>query len=155
MSLQIGSKAPNFALKDTDGNEVSLESMRGSNIVILFFPLAFTGVCTKELCLIRDTIKEYNNLEANVVAISVDSFFTLNEFKKRENYNFPLLSDFNKEASTAYGALYADFFGYNGVSKRSAFVVDKDGTIRYAEVLEAAKDLPNFEAVKETLSSLN
>lgn len=155
MSLQIGSKAPNFALKDTDGNEVSLESMRGSNVVVLFFPLAFTGVCTKELCMIRDTMKEYETLDANVVAISVDSFFTLNEFKKRENYNFPLLSDFNKEASTAYGALYEDFFGYNGVSKRSAFVVDKEGVIRYAEVLDVAKELPNFDAVKQTLASLN
>ncbi len=155
MSLQIGSNAPDFLLKDTDGNEVSLRSLSNKNTVVLFFPLAFTGVCTKELCQIRDTLKEYESLDANVVAISVDSFFTLNEFKKRENYNFPLLSDFNKEASTAYGAIYEDFFGYTGVSKRSAFVVDKTGVIRYAEVLDLAKELPNFEAVKQTLASLN
>jgi peroxiredoxin len=155
MIPQIGSKAPNFTLKDTDGNEVSLESMRGANLVLLFFPLAFTGVCTTELCMIRDTLKDYEGLDANVAAISVDSFFTLNEFKKRENYNFPLLSDFNKEVSTAYGALNEDFFGYKGVSKRSAFVVDREGVIRYAEVLDVAKELPNFDAVKQTLASLN
>jgi peroxiredoxin len=154
MSIQIGSVAPSFNLKDTDGNEVSLQSLQDKNVVVLFFPLAFTGVCTKELCLIRDTMKEYENLDANVVAISVDSFFTLNEFKKRENYNFPLLSDFNKEAATAYGAIYEDFFGYNGVAKRSAFVVDKKGIVRYAEVLELAKELPNFEAVRQTLADI-
>ncbi len=154
MSLQIGSVAPSFNLKDTDGNEVSLNSLQNKNVVVLFFPLAFTGVCTKELCMIRDTMKDYENLDANVVAISVDSFFTLNEFKKRENYNFPLLSDFNKEAATAYGAIYEDFFGYNGVAKRSAFVVDRGGKIRYAEVLEVAKELPNFEAVRQTLAGI-
>lgn len=152
MNLKVGDKAPDFKLKDTDGNEVSLSSMKGTSVVLLFFPLAFTGVCTKELCQIRDTMKDYETLDASVVAISVDSFFTLNEFKKRENLNFPLLSDFNKETSTAYGALYQDFFGYKGVSKRSAFVVDREGVIQYAEVLEAAKDLPNFEAVKQTLA---
>lgn len=154
MSIQIGSVAPSFNLKDTDGNEVSLQSLQDKHVVVLFFPLAFTGVCTKELCLIRDTMKEYENLDANVVAISVDSFFTLNEFKKRENYNFPLLSDFNKEAATAYGAIYEDFFGYNGVAKRSAFVVDKKGIVQYAEVLELAKELPNFEAVRQTLADI-
>lgn len=154
MSIQIGTKAPSFNLKDTDGNEVSLQSLQTKNVVVLFFPLAFTGVCTKELCMIRDTMKDYENLDANVVAISVDSFFTLNEFKKRENYNFPLLSDFNKEAATAYGAIYEDFFGYNGVAKRSAFVVDKKGMIRYAEVLDVAKDLPNFEALRQTLTDI-
>ncbi len=154
MSIQIGSVAPSFNLKDTDGNEVSLQSFQNKNVVVLFFPLAFTGVCTKELCMIRDTMKDYEQLDANVVAISVDSFFTLNEFKKRENYNFPLLSDFNKEAATAYGAIYEDFFGYNGVAKRSAFVVDRSGKIRYAEVLELAKEFPNFEAVRQTLADI-
>lgn len=154
MSIQIGSVAPPFNLKDTDGNEVSLQSLQTKNVVILFFPLAFTGVCTKELCMIRDTLKDYENLDANVVAISVDSFFTLNEFKKREQYNFPLLSDFNKEAATAYGAIYEDFFGYTGVAKRSAFVVDRKGIVRYAEVLEVAKELPNFEAVRQTLAEI-
>lgn len=153
MALQIGDTAPDFTLKNTDGKEVSLSSFKGSkNVVILFFPLAFTGVCTKELCATRDDIGSYNNLDAEVLAISVDSFFSLKQFKERDGYNFELLSDFNKDVSAAYGALYEDFLGYKGVSKRSAFVVDKEGTIKYAEVLENAGDLPNFDAVKTALS---
>jgi len=121
-----------------------------------FFPLAFTGVCTTELCTMRDDIASYNNLDAEILAVSVDSLFTLEKFKAEQNLNFPLLSDFNKNVSRAYGALYEDFvLDMKGVSKRSAFVIDKIGTVQYAEVLESAGDLPNFSAVKETLSSLN
>jgi peroxiredoxin len=103
----------------------------------------------------RDNMADYQKLNAEVVAISVDSPFTLGKFKGEQNLDFPLLSDFNKEASTAYGALYDDFFGMKGVAKRSAFVIDKDGAVRYAEVLDNAGNLPNFEAIKETLSPLN
>jgi peroxiredoxin len=122
----------------------------------LFFPLAFTGVCTTELCSVRDNMAVYGNLNAEVLAISVDSPFTLDRFKQEQNFNFPLLSDFNREVSRSYGALYENFvFGMRGVSKRSAFVVDKEGVVRYAEVLESAGDLPNFAAIQETLSQLN
>ena len=153
MALKVGDTAPDFTLKNTDGKEVSLSSFKGKkNVVILFFPLAFTGVCTKELCATRDDIGSYNNLEAEVLAISVDSFFSLKQFKERDGYNFELLSDFNKDVSAAYDALYEDFLGYKGVSKRSAFVVDKGGKIKYAEVLESAGDLPNFDAVKASLA---
>ena len=125
-------------------------------MVLLFFPLAFTGVCTTELCTMRDDLASYNNLDAEILAVSVDSLFTLEKFKAEQSLNFPLLSDFNKNVSRAYGALYEDFvLDMKGVSKRSAFVIDKTGTIKYAEVLESAGDLPNFSAVKETLSSLN
>jgi peroxiredoxin len=118
--------------------------------------MAFTSVCTEELCAMRDGISEYNKLDANILAVSVDSPFTLDKFKEDQKLNFPLLSDFNKEASQAYGAYYDEFvFGLKGVSKRSAFVIDKEGTIRYAEVLDNAGELPNFTAIKETLSSLN
>lgn len=153
MALQKGDIAPDFTLKNTDGKEVSLSSYKGNkNVVILFFPLAFTGVCTKELCATRDDIGSYNNLDAEVLAISVDSFFSLKQFKERDGYNFELLSDFNKDVSASYGALYEDFLGYKGVSKRSAFVVNKEGKIEYAEVLESAGDLPNFDAVKASLA---
>lgn len=156
MSNLKGKKAPNFKLVDTDKNEVSLENFKGKNVVILFFPLAFTGVCTTELCNMRDDIASYNNLNAEVLAISVDSPFALNKYKAEQNLNFTLLSDFNKTAATAYESIYEDFvLGLKGVAKRSAFVVDKEGVIQYAEVLEKASDLPNFEAVKETLSGLN
>ncbi len=156
MSVNVGDIAPNFTLRSFDKSEVSLENHRGKNIVLLFFPLAFTGVCTTELCTMRDDIATYNNLSAEVLAISVDSLFVLEKFREEQNLNFPLLSDFNKNVSQAYGALYEDFvLDMKGVSKRSAFVIDKEGIIRYAEVLESAGDLPNFDKIKATLTSLN
>ncbi len=152
MSLQIGQMAPDFTLFDTDKNQVTLSSFQGQPVLILFFPLAFTSVCTAELCSVRDNISQYNDLNAQVLGVSVDSLFTLQKFKEDQQLNFPLLSDFNKEASKAYGALYETFaFGMQGVSKRSAFVVDKEGKIAYAEVLENAGELPNFEAIQTAL----
>lgn len=155
MNLKIGDIAPSFTLKASDKSDVSLHDYLGKNVALFFFPLAFTGVCTKELCSIRDNKTDYENLHAEVLAISVDSLFTLAKFKSEEKYNFPLLSDWNKETSSAYGALYDEFvLGMKGVSKRSAFVIDKEGKIRYAEVLENAGELPNFAAINETLQSL-
>ena len=156
MALQPGDLAPDFKLFDTDKQEVQLSSLRGSNVLILFFPLAYTSVCTAELCATRDDIASYNNANAKVLGISVDSLFTLGKFKEDNNLNFKLLSDFNREASTAYGALYESFaFGMKGVSRRSAFVIDAEGVIRYAEVLESAGDQPNFMAIKEVWASLS
>lgn len=156
MALQKGDKAPNFTLTSDERMAVSLSDYNGKNVVVLFFPLAFTGVCTTELCTMRDDIATYENLDAAILAISVDSPFALEQFKTQQNLNFPLLSDFNAEVSAAYGALYDEFvFGMKNVSKRSAFVVDKTGTIQYAEVLESAGDLPNFVAIKEALNGLN
>ena len=156
MALNVGDKAPNFKLFSSEKKEVSLADFSGENVVVLFFPLAFTGVCTTELCTMRDNIADYNGLNAKIVAISVDSLFTLEKFKAEQNLNFPLLSDFNKTASKDYDSIYEDFvLGMKGVSRRSAFVVDKKGIIRYAVVLESAGDLPNFDAVKETLAKLN
>ena len=156
MTLSKGDKAPDFNLYSTEKNEVQLADYKGKNLVILFFPLAFTGVCTAELCTIRDNYSEYETLNAEVIGISVDSLFTLEQFKKAENYNFTLLSDFNKEASRSYGTIYDQFvLGMKGVSKRSAFVVDKTGIIRHVEVLEDAGQLPSFDEIKEALSKLN
>jgi glutaredoxin-dependent peroxiredoxin len=155
MSIQVGQAAPSFQLFDTDKNPVKLEDFRGENVLLLFFPQAFTGTCTAELCSTRDDIASYQNLNARVFGISVDSVFTLKKFREDLNLNFPLLSDFNKVVSTAYDAIYHDWIlDMKGVAKRSAFVIDRDGIIRYAEVLESAGDLPNFEAVKLTLSEL-
>ena len=142
--------------RNSDKGEVSLNDYRGKNVVLLFFPLAFTGVCTTELCSMRDDIGTYEKLDAEILAVSVDSLFTLEQFKNANNFNFQLLSDFNKSVSRAYGSLYEDFvLDMKGVSKRSAFVIDKEGVVRYAEVLDSAGDLPNFEAVQNTLNSLN
>lgn len=156
MVIQIGQEAPDFTLFDTEKNKVSLSDFRGKNVIVLFFPLAFTGTCTTELCSIRDNMNIYNSLDAVVLGISVDSLFSLDRFKKENNYDFLLLSDFNKTASALYGCLYENFvFDMQGVSKRSAFVVNPKGTIQYAEVLENAGDLPNFEAIQQTLKNNN
>jgi glutaredoxin-dependent peroxiredoxin len=156
MALTKGQKAPDFTLHDSDKNKVTLSEQKDKNTVLLFFPLAFTSVCTKELCSVRDNYSMYNELNANVYGISVDSPFTLDKFKKEQNLNFPLLSDFNKQASKSYEALYDNFvMDMQGVSKRAAFVIDKEGTVQYAEVLENAGEIPNFDAIKQTLQSLS
>lgn len=156
MAIEKGQKAPEFTLFNSEKNKVSLADFKGKNLVILFFPQAFTGVCTNELCSVRDNLNVYTGLNAEVVGISVDSIFTLAKFKEEQKYNFPLLSDFNKNVSQAYGAFYDEFvFEMKGVSRRAAFVVDKEGVVQYAEVLESAGDLPNFEAIKATLAGLN
>ena len=155
MSVKVGDKAPVFTLTSSELRPVSLEDYSGKNVVLLFFPMAFTSVCTAELCTMRDDIATYNGLDAEILAVSVDSPFTLDRFKKDQSLNFPVLSDFNKEVSRNYGSIYEEFvFGLRGVSKRSAFVIDKEGTVRYAEVLENAGDVPNFAAVRETLGNL-
>lgn len=154
--ITIGQQAPNFTLyTSVKGETITLENLKGKNVLLLFFPMAFTGVCTAELCGVRDNIAMYNNANAEVLGISVDSIFTLAKYKEEQGLNFTLLSDFNKEVSTAYGCVYNDFIGWmKGVSKRSAFVIDKEGVIKYAEVLESAGDMPNFEAINSTLASL-
>jgi len=154
--IEVGQPAPDFSIYDSDKKKVSLSDYKGKNVLLLFFPQAFTGTCTKELCSTRDNIALYNQANAQVFAISVDSVFTLGKYKEEQHLNFPLLSDFNKEVSTAYGSLYDSFvFDMKGVSKRSAFVIDKEGIVRYAEVLETASDLPDFNAIQQTLTSLN
>ncbi len=154
--IKIGDKAPDFTLRGSDKSQVSLKDFSGKNVVLLFYPAAFTGVCTKELCMMRDGLAEYERLDAQILAISVDSLFTLAQWKMDQGFNFPMLSDFNKTVSKKYDVLYKEFvFEMKGVSKRSAFVIDKTGIVRYAEVLENAGEMPNFEAVKNTLESLN
>lgn len=153
--LTTGDTAPDFTLKNTEGADVTLSDSRDSeNVLLLFFPLAFSSVCTTELCTMRDNMKLYDELHARVYGVSIDSFFTLKEFKKMHNLNMDLLSDFNKNVSSSYGTLYEEFFGMRGVSKRSAFVIDRAGVIRYAEVLEEAGQLPDFDRIRETLTGL-
>lgn len=156
MQIQVGQQAPGFSLFDSAKNKVTLAEQKGKNVLLLFFPQAFTSVCTKELCGVRDNIATYENAHAAVFGISVDSVFTLAQFKEAQHYNFPLLSDFNKETSAAYGAIYTDWIlDMKGVSKRAAFVIDKEGVVQYAEVLENAGDVPNFNAIQDVLKQLN
>ena len=151
MSATVGSKAPDFTLMNENREPVTLSSQKGHPVVLAFFPAAFSGVCTKELCTFRDSM---NNAKAQVYGISVDTFFTLAAFKKDQNLNFPLLSDFNKEVIQAYGAFNPDMIGLKGIAKRSTFVIDKDGVIRHAEVLDDARNEPSYDNVFETLSKL-
>jgi len=155
MSITIGSIAPNFTLKNTNSEDVTLTSFRGKNVVLLFFPFANTGVCTKEMCSMRDNMSRYSELNAEVIGISVDSPFSLKLWKEHNQINFQLLSDFNKEVAPAYGAFYDVFapgkLDYKGVAKRSAFVIDSDGVVKYAEVLENAGAEPNYKSIQEAL----
>ena len=156
MKIEKGQKAPDFSLYSSDKSKITLSELKGQNILLLFFPAAFTGTCTKELCSVRDNISMYNDIDAKVFGISVDSVYSLAKYREEQRLNFPLLSDFNKNASVAYGCLYETFsYDMKGVSKRSAFVIDKNGIVQYAEVLEKATDLPNFEAIQKALRSSN
>jgi len=156
MALKIGDKAPDFTLFNQDGEPVSLSSFKGKNVVVLFFPAANTGACTKEMCTFRDELKVYENLNAQVLGISVDTHFALKMFHEKNNYNFPLLSDFNKKAIEAYDVILDVFvpgkFDYFNTAKRAAFVVDDMGNIKHIEVLANPGDQPNFEAVKKALA---
>ena len=156
MKIEIGQPAPNFTLYDSQKNQVTLSDLKGQNVLLLFFPLAFTSTCTAELCSIRDNISFYNDVNAKVFGISVDSLHTLAKYKAEQNLNFSLLSDFNKDVSTAYGSIY-EMFGYNmkGVSKRSAFEIDKAGIVRYAEVIENASKQTNFKNITLNLETIS
>lgn len=155
MAVRPGDPAPDFTLKNTALEEVTLSSFRGrSNVVLLFVPLAFTGVCTKELCEVSAGLAAYADLDAKVLGISVDSPFSQKAWAEKEGIQIPLLSDFNREVSAAYGAQYEQLLGLRGVAKRSAFVVDKGGTVRFASVSEDAKVVPDFGAIKACLESL-
>ena len=156
MPITSGQKAPAFTLVDQDKNPVSLESFKGKNVVLLFFPAAFTGTCTKEMCNTTDELAFYNTMNAQVLGISVDMPFSLNKFKELNKIAFPLLSDFNKEAITAYDVTEAQWIaGLKGVAKRSVFILDKEGVVRYSQILASAGDMPDFDAAKKALSSLN
>ena len=153
MTLQIGDKAPDFKLFSSELKEVSLSDFTGKKLVVNFFPMAFTGTCTTQLCAMRDSFGYYEGMNTAVVGISVDSPFTLAKFKEDQSYQFPMLSDFNKETSQTYGAFYDEFvFNLKGVSKRAAFVINEQGVITYAEVLESAGDLPDFDAIRNAVS---
>ncbi|MCZ4242418.1 redoxin domain-containing protein [Pedobacter punctiformis] len=152
MALQVGDQAPDFKLYSSELTEVSLAAFKGRKVIIHFFPMAFTGTCTEQLCTMRDNFSYYEGINAQVIGISVDSPFALAKFKEVQNYQFPLLSDFNKEVSKAFGAYYDEFvYGLKGVSKRAAFVIDEEGIITYAEVLENALDLPDFKVINEVV----
>jgi len=154
MGISKGDAVKNFTLQNSNGEQESLTDLtKNGKAVLLFFPLAFSSTCTEELCVTRDNMKLFNSLNATVAAISVDSFFVLKEFKKANNLNFTLLSDFNREVSKQFDIIYDDFYGLKGVPKRAAFVIDENQNVEYAEVLEDASNLPDFKAIQKVLSN--
>ena len=154
MSVDVGSKAPDFTLTSDEGKPVTLSQNLDSNVVLVFFPAAFSSVCTKELCTFRDQMPRLNAANAKVFGISVDTFFALKAFREQHQLTFPLLSDFNKEVIEQYGVYNPDMIGLKGISRRAAFVIDKEGTVRHAEVLMDARNEPNYDQVFSTLASL-
>ena len=155
MGLKIGEVAPEFNLFNTLKKEVSLSEYKGKNVVLLFYPFAFSGTCTKELCYVNGNYEIYNALNAVVFGISTDSVFTQIRYKQEQNLNFELLSDFNKEVSAKYNSLYEEFiYGTKGVTKRSAFIIDKDGIIKYIEILEDAGKQPSYDRIQQCLNGL-
>src|SRR3979409_1329905 len=148
MAISIGSKAPDFTLKSKQASglvDVKLSSNLGKkNTVLLFFPLAFTGTCTKEMCDITAGLNGYSALNADVIAVSVDSPFSQEAWAQKEKIGITLASDLNKKVAEAYGTLLPDLLGMGAVSARAAFVIDKNGAIQYSEQTTTPKDLPNF-----------
>jgi peroxiredoxin len=154
MSVDVGTAAPDFTLADQDRQPVSLHSLRGAPVVLAFFPAAFSSVCTKELCTFRDSLAELNRANARVLGISVDSFFALKAFQQQEQLNFPLLCDFNKEVIREYGVFNEDMIGLKGIAKRAVFVVDASGVVRHREVLEDARNEPDYGKALAAVQSL-
>ena len=158
MAIEVGTKAPDFTLKSKSSGDVTdviLSNNFGSkNTVLLFVPLAFTGVCTGELCDITAGLGAYTDLNADVIGISVDSPFAQEAWAKKESIGITLASDLNKSVAADYGVLLDDLMGFGSVAARAAFVIDKDGVVKYSEQTPTPKDLPNFDAIKETLAKL-
>jgi len=155
MSLAPGTKAPDFKLPNTEKKEVSLSDFAGKNLIIQFFPAAFTGVCTAQMCTSRDDLSSFNDLNASVVGISVDTPFSLGEFKAKNNINFDLLSDFNKVVIKSYDMYLENFaLGLKGVAKRGVVLIDGEGIVRYSEETANPGVQVNFAALKEALGKL-
>ena len=154
MSVDVGSKAPDFTLMNQDREPVTLSAHLGRPVALAFFPAAFSSVCTKELCTFRDQFAELNKLDAHVLGISVDTFCALKAFQDSQRLNFPLLSDFNKEVIRAYGVYNEDMIGLHGIAKRAVFVIDSAGVVRHREVLEDARNEPDYAKVFEAFAKL-
>lgn len=153
--IQVGQKAPDFKLPDTNKNDVTLESFKGKNLIIFFFPMAWTGACTKEMCAVQEDYKAYNGMNTAVIGISVDSHLALKRFAEDNKIEYPLLSDFNKQTIKDYGVVHPEFFAYyKDVAKRATFVIDENGIVRYVDVLEKIGDHPDMDKIKDALTQL-
>ena len=155
MSVEVGAKAPEFTLPDQDRQPVSLgDKLKSGPVVLAFFPAAFSGTCQAEMCKFRDSASALNKVNATVLGVSVDTFFALKAWGDQNQLNFPLLSDFNKEVIAKYGVVNPDMIGLKNIAKRSVFVVDTGGVVRHREVLEDARNEPNYDAITKTLATI-
>ena len=155
MSIDVGAKAPDFELPNEDREPIKLsEQLKSGPVVLAFFPAAFSSVCTTEMCKFRDSASDLNKVGAKVLGVSVDTFFALKAWKDAEKLNFPLLSDFNKTVTAQYDVLNPDMIGLKGIAKRAVFVIDKSGVVRHKEVLEDARNEPDYGKVKQALATL-
>jgi peroxiredoxin len=154
MAADLGSTAPDFTLTNQDRQPVTLSAQRGKPVVLAFFPAAFSSVCQKEMCTFRDSMARLGTADAQVYGVSVDTFFTLKAFQDQQKLNFPLLSDFNKQVIRDYGVFNEDMIGLQGIAKRAVFVIDKNGVIRHREVLEDARNEPDYDRIFAELASL-
>ena len=154
MPVIVGAMAPDFTLTNQDREAVTLSGLRGRPVVLAFFPAAFSSVCTKELCTLRDSLGRLKAAGAQVFGISVDTFFTLKAFHTNQKLTFPLLSDFNKQAIRDYGVFNEDMIGLKGIAKRAVFVVDRDGVVRHRQVLDDARNEPDYDKVFSALALL-
>jgi glutaredoxin-dependent peroxiredoxin len=154
MSAEVGKQAPDFTLTNQDREAVTMSALKGKPVVLAFFPAAFSGVCTKELCTFRDSMAQLGKANAQVFGVSVDTFFTLKAFQDQQKLTFPLLSDFNKTAIRDYGVFNEDMIGLKGIAKRAVFVIDRDGVVRHKEVLEDARNEPDYQKVFASLAAL-
>ena len=155
MAADVGAKAPDFTLTSQDRAPVTLsEELKKGPVVLAFFPAAFSGTCTKEMCTFRDTMSELNRLSANVLGVSTDTFFALKAWADAQHFAFPLLSDYNKTVIRQYGVVNPDMIGLKDIAKRATFVIDRSGTVRYREILDDARNEPDYAKVREALAKL-
>jgi len=155
MSVDVGSKAPDFTLMNQERQPVTLSEQRGAPVVLAFFPAAFSSVCQQEMCTFRDSMGALGAAKARVFGISTDTFFALKAFQDQQQLNFPLLSDYNKQVIRDYGVFNEDMIGLKGIAKRAVFVIDKDGVVQYREVLDDARNEPNYQQVLSSVAALS
>jgi peroxiredoxin len=155
MAVEVGSKAPDFTLVNQDRESVALsEQLKKGNVVLAFFPGAFSGTCTKEMCSFRDTMSNFTAANANVLGVSTDTFFALKAWRDQQHFDFQLLSDYNKDVIKAYDVVNPDMIGLKNIAKRAVFVIDEGGVVRYREVLDDARNEPDYGKLSEALTRL-
>ena len=155
MALEVGTKAPDFTLVNQDREPVTLShEVRKGHVVLAFFPGAFSSTCTSEMCSFRDTMSRFKTVNAHVLGVSTDTFFALKAWGDQQHFEFPLLSDYNKDVIRAYGVVNPDMIGLKDIAKRAVFVIDREGVVRYREVLDDARNLPDYAKLSEALENI-